>query len=113
MCVGCASAGPPCTESTTFVCFSPLFVRVAVPDSPELLWGASFTVTESAAEAPDTVAPRTAQPTMNGRSLLRRVISISFFGVRHLRPQQWNGHARGEVPASAAREEKGDEVLQV
>src|SRR5688572_7761185 len=43
MWVGCdAPAGAPVTARTTLVCVSLCFVSVAVPDSPELLWGDSL-----------------------------------------------------------------------
>src|SRR5512144_2653534 len=68
MCVGWASAGPPCTDSTTLVCLSPLFVSVAVPDSPDPLCGARFTVIESAACAVDAPATSASRATMERRA---------------------------------------------
>src|SRR5262245_47500134 len=49
MCMGCGvPAGCPFTLTVTLVLL-PSSVRVAVPDSPELFWGLSVTVTGPAA----------------------------------------------------------------
>jgi len=53
-----APDGAPLTSRTTLVWLSPALVSVAVPDSPELFWGASFADAESAASAKDVMLAR-------------------------------------------------------
>src|SRR5437870_6072944 len=69
MCTGWGPPdGAPLTSRTTLVWLSPALVRVAVPDSPELFWGASFAVAESAASANDEALTRNS-PSARAKSL--------------------------------------------
>src|SRR5439155_21348533 len=79
-------AGAPVTIRTTLVCLSPCFVSVALPDSPELLWGERCTSRAPFHQLLTVVQPTSRTTTQSTGAIVRARRIRTSWGVTRKTP---------------------------